>query len=280
VYDHTRFRRDKVRRRYFRYYHGHMIIVERGAIIKEFNECAPRVWVVLDAQMWIDMVEDHHPAVEAIVWEFYANLHQRRSDSFCTWLRGTTIKVIPTLINTIIEVPHVRDPTYLYPVDHLPTRTDLVMCFDEGHPHQMELDEKGSFQMSDFSNNVRCIYHILVSRVLPVISHTLITIERARCHFALLTKASIDYSSLVTSTMMSVRLLDMGFALPYGALIIQIVEHFKVDMTRLREIHLEKGSMGVRFLNASQAHLREAKQEQRAKRPLRATQAGEVPVRI
>jgi hypothetical protein len=97
--------------------------------------------------------------------------------------------------------------------------------------------------MSDFNNNVWCIYHILASWVLPIISHTMITIERAHCLYALLTKASIDYGSLVTSTMMLVRLLDMGFTLPYGALITQIAEHFRMDVTGLREIQLEKGSM-------------------------------------
>ena len=59
VYDHTHFWRDKVRRRYFCYYHGCMIIVKRGTIIEEFDECASRVWIVLDAKGWTDMVEDH-----------------------------------------------------------------------------------------------------------------------------------------------------------------------------------------------------------------------------
>jgi hypothetical protein len=70
VYDHTRFRRDKVRHRYTRYYHRCRIIIERGSIIEEFNECAPRVRAVLDAQGWTSMAEDHRPTVEAIVWEF------------------------------------------------------------------------------------------------------------------------------------------------------------------------------------------------------------------
>jgi hypothetical protein len=105
--------------------------------------------------------------------------------------------------------------------------------------------------MSDFSNDVRCIYHILASRVLPVINHMMITIERARCLYALLNKTPIDYGLVVTSTMMSVRLLDKGFALPYGALITRIVERFRVDMTRLREVRLEKGTMGVCFVNES-----------------------------
>jgi hypothetical protein len=108
--------------------------------------------------------------------------------------------------------------------------------------------------MSDFSNNLRCIYHILASRVLLVISHKMITIERARCLYALLTKASIDYGSLVTSmmmSMMSVRLLDKGFTLPYEALITQIAEHFRVDMTGLKVIHPKNGSMGIRCLNTS-----------------------------
>jgi hypothetical protein len=79
VYEHTRFRRDKVRCRYFSYYHERKIMIERGATIEEFDERAPRVRVVLDAQGWIDMVEDRRPTMEAIVWEFYANLYQRRS---------------------------------------------------------------------------------------------------------------------------------------------------------------------------------------------------------
>jgi hypothetical protein len=49
VYDHTRFRRDKVKRRYFRYYHGRRIINERGATIEEFDDHASMVWAVLDA---------------------------------------------------------------------------------------------------------------------------------------------------------------------------------------------------------------------------------------
>jgi hypothetical protein len=53
-----------------------------------------------------------------------------------------------------------------------------------------------------------------------------------------------------------------------------------VDMTGLREIQPEKGSMGVCFLNASQAHLREVDQEQREKRSRRATRAGGVPARV
>jgi hypothetical protein len=110
--------------------------------------------------------------------------------------------------------------------------------------------------MSNFNNDIQCIYHILASQVLPVISHTLITIERARCLYALFTEAHINYRSLVTSTMMLVRLLDKGFALPYGTLITWIAEHFRMDMTGLREIQPEKGSMGVHFLNTSQAHLR------------------------
>jgi hypothetical protein len=165
------------------------------------------------------MSEDHRPTVETVVWEFYGNLHQRRGDSFRTWLKGRAIEVTPTLISEIAGVPRVCDPVYPYPVDHLPARVDLVACFAEGRPHQMELEGEGSFQMSDFSNDVRCIYHILASRALPVISHTMITIERARCLYAMLTEASIDYSSVVTTTMMSVRLLDKGFASPNGALI-------------------------------------------------------------
>jgi hypothetical protein len=79
----------------------------------------------------------------------------------------------------------------------------------------------------------------------------MITIERAHCLYALLTETPIDYDSVVTSTMMLVRLLDKGFSLPYRALITRIAEHFKVDMIGLREVQLEKGAMGIRFLNAS-----------------------------
>ena len=49
VYNRARFQRDKVRCRYFRYNHGRRISVERGAIIEEFDERAPRVQAVMDA---------------------------------------------------------------------------------------------------------------------------------------------------------------------------------------------------------------------------------------
>ena len=49
VYDHSRFRRDKVRRRYFHYYHERRIIVEREVVIKEFDKRAPRVRAMLGA---------------------------------------------------------------------------------------------------------------------------------------------------------------------------------------------------------------------------------------
>jgi hypothetical protein len=81
---------------------------------------APRVRAVLDAQGWTGMVEDHRPAVEVIVWEFYVNLHQGRGDSFRTWFRGRAIEVTLTLISKITGTPHVRDPVYPYPIDHLP----------------------------------------------------------------------------------------------------------------------------------------------------------------
>jgi hypothetical protein len=191
---------------------------------------------VLDAQGWTAMAEDHHPVVEVILWEFYANIHQRRGDSFRTWLRGTVIDVTHALICEITRVPHVRDLAYSYPVDHLPARANLVACFAKGCPHQMELKGEVSFQMSAFCNVVQCIYHILTSRVLPVISHTMITIERAYYLYAMLTKTPIDDGSVVTSTMMSVQLLDKGFALPYEALITWITVHFGVDMTGLKEI--------------------------------------------
>jgi hypothetical protein len=81
------------------------------------------------------MAEDHCPAVEAVVWEFYANLYQRRGDSFRTWLRGRAIEVTPTLISEITRAPCVRDLIYPYSVDHLPARADLVACFAEGCPY-------------------------------------------------------------------------------------------------------------------------------------------------
>jgi hypothetical protein len=133
VYDHTCFRRDKVSRRYSRYYHGHRIIIEKGAAIEEFDERALKVQAVLDVQGWIDMIEDHCLEVETIVWEFYVNLHERCGDSFCTWPRGTAIEVTPKLISAITGAPSVRDLSYPYPVDHLPAREPGSM-FHRGVP--------------------------------------------------------------------------------------------------------------------------------------------------
>jgi hypothetical protein len=80
--------------------------------LSNFDDHAPRVRAILDAQKWMEMVEDHCPAVEEIVREFYANLHQRHGDSFLTWVREKVIEVTPTLISHIMGAPHVRDPVY------------------------------------------------------------------------------------------------------------------------------------------------------------------------
>jgi hypothetical protein len=149
-------------------------------------------------------VKDHYPAIEELVREFYANLHRRADDSFLTWVRGTEIHVTPDLISTITGVSRVRNQKYPWPVNHHPTRAEMVECFAKGHPHHMETEGENSFQIHDFSNEVQCIYRLVMSRVLPVLSLTMITMDRARCLYALLTETSVNYDSVVTVTMMSV----------------------------------------------------------------------------
>jgi hypothetical protein len=96
--------------------------------------------------------------------------------------------VTPTLTSNITGAPLVRYSVYLWLADHLPTCAKIVECFTEGHPHQMETEGEGSFQLSDLSNDVWCIYHILSSRVHSLLNHTMINMEKARCLYALLTK--------------------------------------------------------------------------------------------
>jgi hypothetical protein len=131
-----------------------MIVVERGVKVEDLDACASRVRVVLDAQGWTDMVEDHCPTVEKIVFEFYANLHRRCCDSFWTWVRSKKIEVTSTLISNVTGASWVCNPEYTWPVDHLPTRAEIVECFIEGHPHQMETKGESSFQLSDLSIDV------------------------------------------------------------------------------------------------------------------------------
>jgi hypothetical protein len=80
--------------------------------VADLDACAPRVWVVLNAQGWTDIVVDHCEVVEEIVREFYTNLHQRHGDSFQTMVRRTKIEVTLTLINNITRAPQVRNPDY------------------------------------------------------------------------------------------------------------------------------------------------------------------------
>jgi hypothetical protein len=100
---------------------------------------------VLEAQGWAEMVEDHHPAIAELVREFYANIHRRVGDSFLTWVRGTKIHVTLDLISAITGVPQVCNPEYPWPVDHLPTRVEMVACFVEGCLHQMETEGESNF---------------------------------------------------------------------------------------------------------------------------------------
>ena len=80
-----------------------------------------------------------------------------------------------------------------------------------------------------------------MSRVLPVLSLTLSTMDRARCLYALLTEATIDYGSVVMATMILVQLVDLSTVLPYGALITQIVQNAKVVIEGMIELVPEKG---------------------------------------
>jgi hypothetical protein len=138
VYDHIRFRKYKAYRWFVDDYKGRRVAVERGLVVKNFDERTPRIRAVLEAQGWATMVKDHRPAIAELVWEFSANLHRRADDSFFTWVKGTEIHVTPDLISAIIRAPRVRTPEYPWPVDHLPTRAEMVACFAEGRPHHME----------------------------------------------------------------------------------------------------------------------------------------------
>lgn len=98
----------------------------------------------------------------------------------------------------------------------------------------------------------------------------MITMERAHCLYALLAETSINNLSLVvTSTMISVWLADSSITLPYGALIIRIIENARVSTVGIWELLLEKAPINSRFLNVSNTHLRETGQEQRPWQPLR-----------
>jgi hypothetical protein len=134
------------------------VAVERGLVVTDFDERALCIRAVLEAQGWAAMVEDHRPAIVELVREFYANLHRRAGDSFFTWVRGTEIHVTLDLVSAITGAPRVRAPEYPWPVDHLPTRAEMVACFAEGRPHHMETEGESNFQVHDFSNEVRCIY--------------------------------------------------------------------------------------------------------------------------
>jgi hypothetical protein len=127
----------------------------------------------------------------------------------------------------------------------------------------MKAEGKGSFQVHDFSNEVKCIYQVVMSHVLLVLS---LTMDRARCLYTLLTETSIDYGSIVIVAMMSVRHVDSCTALPYGALITRIIQHTRVDIDGMIELPLEKGPVIVHYLNASNAHLRDAMPTPRPRR--------------
>jgi hypothetical protein len=144
IYDKDCFQKYKPQQRY-KAYIDRLMVVEMGVDIADLDVRAPQIRVVLDAQGWTGMVGDHRLAAEELVREFYANIHWRYDKSFQTCVRREGIHVTPTLISTIMGTPQVSDPEYLWPVDHLPTHAELVECFTEGCPRQMETEEEGNF---------------------------------------------------------------------------------------------------------------------------------------
>jgi hypothetical protein len=75
VYDRTCFRKYKAYQWFKDDYKGSRVAVERGLVVMDFNERAPCIQAVLEAQGWAEMLEDHRPAIAELVREFYANLH-------------------------------------------------------------------------------------------------------------------------------------------------------------------------------------------------------------
>jgi methylmalonyl-CoA mutase N-terminal domain/subunit len=58
--------------------------------------------------------------------------------------------------------------------------------------------------------------------------------------------------------MTSVRHVDSCTALPYGTLVTRIVQHARVATDGMVELALKKGPITAQYLNASNAHLRDA----------------------
>jgi hypothetical protein len=81
-------------------------------VVIDFDEHDSRIWVVLEAQGWAEMVKDRRPATAKLVHEFYANIHRRVSNSFFTWVRGTEIHMTPDLISAITGAPQVHNLEY------------------------------------------------------------------------------------------------------------------------------------------------------------------------
>ena len=80
-----------------------------------------------------------------------------------------------------------------------------------------------------------------MSCVVLVLSLMMITMDKARCLYALLTEAAIDYGSVVMVTKMLVRYTDSCTALPYGALITWIIQHARLVTDGMVELAPEKG---------------------------------------
>jgi hypothetical protein len=70
TYDHTYFKVNKALHKYQTFYKDWKIIVERGIDAADVANRTPRVQMLLDAQWWVDMVENHHSAVVELVHEF------------------------------------------------------------------------------------------------------------------------------------------------------------------------------------------------------------------
>jgi hypothetical protein len=109
----------------------------------------------------------------------------------------------------------------------------------------------------------------MFNQIFLVVSLTSITTERAHYLYSFLTETG----SLVTTTMMAIWLAYQITALPYGALVTWIAKHAKVSTKGLTELLQSMGPINSQFLNASNAHLREAEPEQRPPQPPMAAKA-------
>ena len=137
------------------------------------------------------------------------------------------MKIVVTreVIAEVTEIPLIKEPSFLYPTDDFPFKTDMLKLFVPPNSYNFWQDYINVIPYGHLSHLVKLLARIVMQNVFPIDHHLDLGMARGRFIYALLTNVQIDFASIAIR-LMKAMFTESSDSLPYGSLISRIIAKF------------------------------------------------------